>query len=126
MSILRIGISKDPTTKVEREIGLQIIIVDNAQDEFEVRLLCTRYDLDEYGSWVHASAKLFTPTTVNEYVDDEGKKVDKKHSKAVKKKDFYTSKVTSGGKSDFLKWVDTLRAEVKALDKQGGFDAVKK
>lgn len=93
------------------------------RQEVELRLLCTRYELDSNDVRIEATAKLFTPTTIGGYVDSSGKKIDKKDKKSKKKGDFYKSKLPSGNKSIVEQYFDIFRKEITELDKQGYFNS---
>lgn len=105
-----------------RIIEFYPICLPTQEGEVELRLLCTRYELDGNNDKIVNTAKLFTPTTIGEYVDATGKKKDKNDTGALKKGDYYKDKLTSGSKSIIEQYFDIFRSEIDELDKQNYFD----
>jgi hypothetical protein len=90
--------------------------------DVELRLLCNRYELDVNDVRIESTAKLFTPTTIGEYVDSSGKKKDKADPTAQAKGDYYKNKAARGNSSIFEQYFDVFRNEIIELDKQGYFN----
>jgi len=114
-------ISKDPNTNKERIVETQVLFLNNGTED-EIRLLCMVWQTTNAGVKIVGTNKLFTPTTIGEYVDSTGKKKDKNDLGAIPKKDYYYSKKRGGTKSDLDNILDTFKEEIDELDKIGYFN----